>query len=163
MYLGEIISSDGKNESNIKHRIGRGLGKITDIMNILEKVTLGEHYFSTAILLRESSFLNSVLSSAEIWYGLTKSEIKQLEDLDLSLLRQILNAPISVPAEALYLELGLLNIETIIKARRVNYLHYLATRNPKEMLHKFVMRQWKHPVSRDWTMQVRQDFHTRGY
>ena len=124
VYLGDIISADGKNYKTIKDRVGRGIGKISDILNILEKVTLGEHFFKTAILLRESMFLNSVLSSSEIWYGLSKTNIQDLEDLDASLLRKILNAPISVPIEALYLELGLLNIENIIKARRVNYLHY---------------------------------------
>ena len=58
-------------------------------MNILEKVTLGEYYFSTAILLRESMFVNGILTNAEIWYGLTKAEVGELEDLDEQLLRQI--------------------------------------------------------------------------
>ena len=129
-YLGDIISSDGRNQSNIKSRVGKGLGKINDIMTMLEKVTFGEHYFSTAILLRESTFINSVLGSAECWYILTKDDIKQLENVDVSLLRQVSNAPISVPIEALYLELGVLNIETIVKARRLNYLHYLIKLNP---------------------------------
>jgi hypothetical protein len=133
-YLGDIISANGKNDKTIKDRIGRGIGKINDIMNILEKDTLGEHYFKTAILLRESMFLNSVLSSSDIWYGLSRANIEELEHLDASLLRKLLNAPISVPIEALYLELGLLNIEAIVKSRRMNYLHYLVTRDQNEML-----------------------------
>ena len=83
-------------------------------------------------------FLNSVLTNAEVWYGLEKRDIKQLEDLDLILLRKFLNTPFSVPAEAVYLELGCQNIETIIKSRRLNYLHYLVKRSPDEMLHKFL-------------------------
>ena len=126
-------------------------------MNILEKVTLGEFYFSTAILLRESMFLNGILTNAEIWYGLTKSDMKELEDLDISLLRKILNSKCSVPAEALYLELGCLNINTIIKARRLNFLHYLVTRNKNEMLYKFFKAQWNHPTANDWTEQAKQD------
>ena len=74
-----------------------------DILTILEKVTLGEHYFKTAILLRESMFINSVLSSSDIWYGLSRANVEQLEDLDASLLRKILNAPSSVPIELLAL------------------------------------------------------------
>ena len=134
VYLGDVISSNGKNEENLKRRIGRGLGKIKDIMTILENVTFGEHYFSTAVLLRESLFLSSVLSSADIWYNLSTTDIKQLEDLDF---RKILCAPISVPVEALYLELGVLNIETLVKIKRVNYLQDLVKTNPEEMLHKF--------------------------
>ena len=157
VYLGHTISSDGKNEKNLKNRVGKGIGITSEIMNILEKVTFGEHYFSIAILLRESLFLNSVLSSCEVWYGMSRADIKQLEDVDLSLLRKVLNAPISVPAEAIYLELGILDIESIIKARRANYLHYLATRDKNEMLYKFFITQWQHSTVGDWTIQARLD------
>ena len=124
-YLGDIISQDGKNTKNIDNRVAKGLGIFTDIMNILGKVSLGQHYFKIGLLLRESMFLNGILTNAEIWYGITKSEIKKLEDLDLNLMRKILNKPFSVPSEGVYLELCCMNIETIIKARRLNYLHYL--------------------------------------
>ena len=87
---------------------------------MLEKITLGEHYFQSAILLRESLFLNSVLLNAEIWYGLNTAEIKPLIDLDKYLLRKILHTPVSTPSESIYLELGCLDIETIVKARRIN-------------------------------------------
>ena len=83
--------------------------------------------------------------------------MKDLKNLDLRLLRRILNAPFSVPAEALYLELGILNLETIIKARRLNYLHYLATRNINEMLYKFFATQWRHSTVGDWCLQARLD------
>ena len=156
-YLGDIISGDGKNTKTIEKRISKGLGIISEIMNILEKVTLGEFYFPTALLLRESMFLNGILTNAEIWYGISKAEIKELEDLDSSLLRKILKTKCSVPAEALYLELGCLNISTILKARRLNYLHYLVNRDEKEMLHKFFYAQWNHPTPNDWTIQARQD------
>ena len=42
-------------------------------MNIPEKVTFGEHYFSTAILLCESLFLSSMLSIANVREGLHKN------------------------------------------------------------------------------------------
>ena len=60
-YLGDIISEDGKNTKNIKNRISKGLGLISEIMNILENFTLGEHYFSTALLLGESLKLRNLV------------------------------------------------------------------------------------------------------
>ena len=39
-YLGDIISADGKNEKTVKQRLGRGIGIINEIMNILGKVSL---------------------------------------------------------------------------------------------------------------------------
>ena len=157
-YLGDIVSGDGKNSKNVKKRISKGIGIISDIMNILEKVTFGEHYYSTALLLRESLFINGILTNAEVWYGLTKDEVKEFENLDCLLLRKILNTKSSVPSESLYLELGCLNIETIIKARRINFLHYLATRKEED----FFKAQWKYPAMNDWTEQVKLDLEDFG-
>ena len=156
-YLGDIISQDGKNTKNVNNRVAKGLGIINDIMNILEKVSHGQHYFKMALHLRESLFLNGILTNAEIWYGLSKSEMKQLEDLDLNLLRKIIKTPFSAPPEAIYLELGCLSIPIIIKARRINYLHYLVTQEENSMLYKFFCAQWKYPIKSDWTEQVRLD------
>ena len=50
-----------------------------------------------------------------------------------------------------------MDIGTIVKARRVNYLHYLAKLNPTEMLYTFFQTQWKHSVAGDWTVQARLD------
>ena len=157
-YLGDIISEDGKNSKNIRSRIAKGVGIISEIMTLLESVTLGEHYFSTAVLFRESKFLNGILTNCDIWYGITKDEINQFESLDRSLLRKILNVPISTPTESLYLELGIMDIETTVKARRINYLHYLCKRNDSEMLSKFFRTQWKYPTNKkDWTELVKSD------
>ena len=136
-YLGDIISSDGTNTKNINSRIGKGNGKITEIMDMLEAAPLGGHYFKTALLLRESMFINSILTNSDVWVGLKKEEIKQLEDLDLILLRNFLVTPFSVPAEAVYLELGCLNLETIIKSRRCNFLHSLLKQDESSMAYKF--------------------------
>ena len=113
---------------------------------MLESVTLGEHLFSTSVLLRESKFLNGFLNNWDIWYGLTTEEINQLESLDINLLRKFLITPISTPTESLYLELGIMDIETHIKSRRINYLHYLCKLKESEMLAKNFNTQWKYPT-----------------
>ena len=156
-YLGDIISSDGKNKKNIQNRIAKGTGIISQIMTILERVTLGEHYFATALLLRESLFLNSILTNADIWYAIQKEDLDQLEELDISLLRQIMGATCTVATEALYLELGCVNIGAILKGRRANYLHYLVSQSNDTMLSKFFNTQWRYSIKHDWTEQVKLD------
>ena len=157
MYLGDIISSDGKNKKNVEKRISKGLGIITQIMNLLEIISFGSHYIEIALLLRESMFINGILFNAEVWYGLTSTEIGEFEKLDRLLLRRILGALVSTPQEALYLELGIMPIDMVIKVRRVMYLHSLLRRNEDEMLSKFFMMQYNNPVKGDWTETVRED------
>ena len=124
LYLGDVISGDGKNKKNIEKRISKGLGIISQIMNLLEVISFGHYYIEIALLLRESMFINGILNNSEAWYGLTKSDISEFEDLDRLLLRRILKAPISTPQEALYLELGLIPIGILIQAKRIKFLHY---------------------------------------
>ena len=102
MYLGDVISSDGKNKKNVEKRISKGLGIITQIMNLLEIICFGSHYIEIALLLRESMFINGILYNAEVWYGLTRAEVGEFEKLDRLLLRKILGTPISTPHEAIY-------------------------------------------------------------
>ena len=124
-YLGDIISGDGTNKLNIRNRVTKGLGKIAQIINMVETISLGKHYFKISLLLRESIFLSSILTNSEVWYRVTQSDIEELESLDRSLLRRILSCPSSTPTSALYLETGCNRVGTIIKARRVNFLRYL--------------------------------------
>ena len=157
VYLGDILREDGKNTSNIKSRVKKGLGIVARIMDILKTISFGKKYFEIARTLREAELINGILTNAEVWYGLKKSEIEELEKVDKLLLRRILGAPDSSSIESLYLELGVVPIRVIIKARRVTYLHYLTKLDKNQMLSKVFETQWKYPVRDDWTLQVQED------
>ena len=60
-YLRDIISGDGKNANNMNSRVGKGLGIITEVVKILEKISYGQQYFKIGLLLRESIYLNQSL------------------------------------------------------------------------------------------------------
>ena len=152
---GDIISSDGKNTRNIKNRVAKGIGISTQILNMLGSICLGEHYIEIALLLREALFLNYILTNAEIWYSLTKDEIRELDDLDKTLLRKIMKVPFSTPGKAFFLELGILPIEVLLKAKRIVYLQYILKREEGETLYSFLMTQWHHEVEGDWTKEIR--------
>ena len=48
-YLGNIISRDGKNKLNIESRVAKGLGIVSQIMDILKSTSFGKHYFEMAV------------------------------------------------------------------------------------------------------------------
>ena len=78
VYLGDIIRSDGRDTSNIRSRVGKGIGQISKIMDILKGVSFGSNYFEIATTLREAQFINGILTNADIWYNLQKTEIEEL-------------------------------------------------------------------------------------
>ena len=135
----------------------KGNGMMNQIMTMLEKTSVGRRYFRIALLLRDSIFLSSVLTNSEVWYGLTKSDIEELETLDKSLMRNFFKVPTSTPVAGLYLESGSVRISTLIKARRINYLHYLLKLPNSDMLSEFFSTQWNHSTKLDWTEQVKLD------
>jgi hypothetical protein len=157
MYLGDIITTDGKNSKNVKNRVSKGLGIVTEIMDTLNTVSFGEKYFEIAIILREARLINGILTNIEVWYGLQESEIKELEEVDKLLLRRVLQVPDSACIESLYLEVGLTPLRGIIKARRINHLHTLVRLEENEMLSKFFKAQWMHPIKNYWVNQVKED------
>ena len=126
-------------------------------MVILRTVSLGYFLFDTACLLRESLFVNGILTNSEVWYGLTKSQVQDFEAVDRLLLRRVLGTPISTPGEALYLELGLIPIQFILKGRRVMFLHYMLQLDTSEMLSQFFYAQWNNPGKNDWVESVKDD------
>ena len=100
-YLGDIVTNDGKNHENIKERTAKGVGIISSIISILKELFLGELFFQTAMLFRNTLFLTSILLNAESWVNLTKGDIEELESLDRTYLRRVLEVPSSTPIPAL--------------------------------------------------------------
>ena len=55
------------------------------------------------------------------------------------------------------LELGVIPIRILLKARRINYYHYLLKLKENDMLFQLFEVQKKYPSADDWTLQVAED------
>ena len=116
-YLGDILTADGKNRKNILPRAGKGVGIRKQIMSMLEDVCFGPFFFEVALMYRTSLFLNSILLNSEAWYSPPIKDIEELEKVDSSILRGILEAPRGTPNCMLFLELGCIPIRFLIMQR----------------------------------------------
>ena len=134
----------------------------TSIVNILKELCLGQFHFTVAKLLRESLLFSSILLNCETWFNITKAEIDQLEKVDKSLLRRILDAPSKSPTASLYLELGCVPIQYLIMSKRLRFLHYILNRPKNHLLSQVFFAQWNQPVKHDWTEQIKKDLLDTG-
>ena len=86
----KVISGDGQNTKNLNKRIAKGLGIISAITNLLDKISLGVFYIEIFIILRNSMFINGILTNSEVWHYVKKSEVEDLKELDRFLIRKVL-------------------------------------------------------------------------
>ena len=161
-YLGDLVTKDGKHLKNIKLRKSRGMGAMVDIVSLLQSLCLGKFYFTIAVLLRQTMLISVILLNSETWLRLTQPEIKELESVDEIFMRKILEAPCSSPNSSLYLELGLVKIKYIIKARRILYLFYLLHCDDNDLVKKVLKAQQRNPVKGDWCLVVQEDMNDLG-
>ena len=136
MYLGDIISADGKHQKNIQNRKNRGLGIINQIMNILDTVYFGKYYFEVALVLRSSLLVSSILLNSEAWVNLTDNDIRGLEQTDEILLSKITEAEANTSNAFKYLELGILPLRFEIMKRKVIFLQYVLKQDKTSMIYR---------------------------
>ena len=157
-YLGDIISCDGRNTKNVKARRSKGVGIVEQILKILGGTIYGPYYFEVGLILRQSLFVNSVLTNSESWYGLKETKIEQLEQVDEMLLRKLLEVGQGCPKEMLFLETGSWPLRYIIMSRRLMFLHYILNEDKKSLIYRCLEAQMRNPVRNDWILTVWEDF-----
>ena len=156
-YLGDIITTDGKNTKNIEAREAKAQGIIKQIKTILEEMVFGNFIFEVGVILRNSLFINGILTNIEAAYGLTSAEIEKLEKCDEQLMRAVLETPCTTPREMLYLELGVVPIRYIVMSRRLMFYHYILNQENDSLLYKFFKLQKSKSVRGDWCLTVQED------
>ena len=146
-----------KNTKKIQARVKRGRGIAKDLNStIVEMFANGDH-FELGVTLRKAMLISSLLTNSEAWYGLKVSEIESLESVDEQYMRGLLNANRMTNKALLYLELGVVPIRYIIKARRLNFLHYILSQKEESLIKQVFNEQWKTSSKNDWTEQIKQD------
>ena len=82
-YLGDVICKSGTNEKNISNKANYGVGAISQIFSMLSQVSLGHFHFEIALIMRDTMLVSKLVSSSEVWYGITKTEYQKLESVNL--------------------------------------------------------------------------------
>ena len=156
-YLGDKVSSDGRNTVNVRDRVQKGVGLTQQIMKIIQQTGFGTATVEIALVLGESLLINGMMTNSEIWHNITASEIEEFERVDRLFFQQLMGVPQSVPKPVLFLEFGALPLNYLVKARRLNYLYNLLNSPNTSMLFKVFSVQWHYPSKGDWTLLVKDD------
>ena len=156
-YLGDVVCSSGENNLNINHKVTKGVSAVSQIVSMLNQVSLGHYYFEIALVMRETMLVSKMLSNSEVWYNITKDQYTKLERIDEMFIRRMFNVPISVPKESLYMDTGSLSLKYLIRIRRLMYIWHILHSDKKELLNKFYSAQKLESSKDDWVEQITKD------
>ena len=159
-YLGEINNK----RMNLKDQLLRIEGKVEAAYQTLIAVAEDRHFkgikMESIWKLVKACIIPIITYACETWEP-NKQEMKKLNQILDKILRRILMTPDSTPREALYIETGLLDIETIMDIKRINMMSRLTKErsilmnniinNPecrwkkktKEVMEKYNITQWE--------------------
>ena len=149
-YLGDILNEEGSIDDTIKCGGDKSIGKTSQVMSILNSVSLGMFYFDIAFTLRESVFLNSILTNSETWYNFKEEHFKVLEVADNKLMRNIFNAHSKTACELFWLETGKIPIRYIVSKCRLMYLWTILKRSDEQIVRKVYNAQKLKSTNGDW-------------
>ena len=91
---------------------------------------------------------------------MTQVEYEQLEAVDEMFMKNLFHCSSGVPAELLYLELGLWPIRHIVMKRRCLYLHHILQQREDSLISSFFLSQMMNPRQGDWVSQVLNDLNS---
>ena len=91
-YLGNLITSDAKQDKNVASRITRAWSYLAEKGALLNELSSGRRKTEVGVMLREAMFINGVLYNSESWHGVTEKHVDKLEMVDKNLMRFILTA-----------------------------------------------------------------------
>ena len=157
MAPGYIFINLGNNNENIKSRVKKGFAAMSQIKSLIKSVGFGRFDIPTGLLMRETIFGSKMLLNSEVWHGVTKSQIEEMEIIDRNLLRQILSAHSKTAIEWIYIDTGKLKFRYLIKIRRLMYLWHILNRNKCELINRIYEAQKLSNITGDWIKLVEAD------
>ena len=112
--------------------------------------------------MREAKLLNGMIFSTEAWTSISDTELTRMEQVDLALLRSLVEAHSKCSKAFILMEFGVLKIRYRIMIRRMMYHQHIITRDSKELIHKIYLKQKEDSLRGDWYKTLQEDFQFIG-
>ena len=127
-YLGDEITSDGKNTRNLETRKNKLQTSTININTIASNDILTKIETTTLLELHEKISIPSLTNNSESW-NLNKSEAKEIEKIEIQALKNLFSLPLHTPTVAIIYSLGTLYTKIRIDQKQLIFLHKVLNRD----------------------------------
>ena len=128
----------------------------------MREVSVGPHFFETAILFINSMLLNSMLCITEALLGITQLRVEKLEQDDRIFFRRLFEVPRCTTIESFYIETSTIPVHFLLVSRRLLYYWSILQKDEEELVKKVFNAQKSFPVKNDWIHQIQNELETCG-
>ena len=149
-YLGFTISNKDNNMANIRNIRNKSYGKIRTIFSKLNSLNLRKYYFESGIIFLNAILRSSILYGSETYYNLKEGELRALERIEESFMRQLLKTGKGCPIVQMYLELGHIPARFGIMKLRLFFLKTILNQDNSSLIKKFFYLQYEQRTKSDW-------------
>ena len=119
-YLGETINNKLNLKDHIQELKGKTEAAFQTILSVMGNNTFHNIELEVAWKLLETCVQPIITYAGETWKT-TKLEMEKINQIQEQIIKRILMTPQSTPKEPIYTETGLLDINTIVKRKRIKY------------------------------------------
>ena len=127
-YLGDVITSDGKNKLNIEMRQNKLQASVRKINTSASSDVMRTVETGVILELHEKINIPSLLTNAESWV-LSKTEQQELEKSEIRALKRLFSLPTTTPSVAVVYSFGTLYTMCRIDERQLLYLNKVLNRD----------------------------------
>ena len=143
-YLGDKLGPNLSSSvsETVKMRVGLASCAIYEIRAVVDDrraETLAS--LPTAFMIWEMAVIPMLLNNAEVWVGMNKRTLKELDKLQLKFLRLILAVGTGCPIPMLYAETGTMLMSNRVLLRKLLFLHHVATLSPNTLARQVYERE----------------------
>ena len=139
--LGTWFDESGAYKINIIKRTEKLQFMIGTAKYVGSTKNVGNLAVEVRLFLGEAVILPSILYNAEAFPSYTKEEIKDLERIQATILRQFLEVPKSTPYYGLLMETGWLTMEARLDYKKLMLFHNIMNSDEKRVLKKLLLVQ----------------------
>ena len=137
-YLGDVITSDGKNKENLAMRKSRLQGATIKINTTAASEDLNRIETAVILELHEKINVCSLLTNSEAW-SLAKGEEVELEKIEINAIKNLFNLPIHIPTVAILYTFGLPYTSFRVHRSLLLYLHRTLIKDDDDWVKKTLL------------------------
>ena len=156
-YLGFVLSSTGDNMAHINMIKKKSIGVMKKIFNRLNGLSLQKYYFECSMIFLNVMLRPSILYGCDMMYNLKEIEIRQIERIEESYMRKVLNTTRGYPIVQLYLEMGHTPARVEIQKSRLLFMQHILQQTEDSTINRFFKLQLEMPTRGDWAAMCLKD------